>query len=511
MSGDVRAMTATEQVTAPRPSDFRFGKEIGQGSFSTVYVVRELASNAEFAMKVVDKQRVRRNRAVESVMMEKEVLKRTNHIFIIRLYYTFQDETRLFYVLEYARKGALLDYLIRLTSFDIPCARFYAAEIFVALEYLHKQSIVHRDLKPENVLLTENMHIKLADFGSAIILNDPRVKAPSFTGTPEYVSPEMLAPCARLDDDDDEGEKKMDDKNGINREPKKTNSVVDNEFPIEKIAYLMDYWALGCVIYQFISGRPPFRPDRNGHAYGAFGKILSLSYSFLDGFDPIAKDLVQKLLVIDPLQRLGSPVNGGGPKAIRAHPFFEGVQWDTLPDETPPALHPNLESVAPVDWDKTTHDYAVCDRLELAVMQVTDDERPRLLAIQERQNPFHRFVRNRLILKQGILFKRRGLFARKRMFLLTEGPHLFYVDIESMALKGEVHWSSFLTLEQKSDKLFFINVPTRTYYLEDPSGNASDWVKQINAVHGIYYSSAASTSKSAISSNSADSARANVS
>ncbi|TPP60389.1 3-phosphoinositide-dependent protein kinase [Fasciola gigantica] len=498
MSGEDRT-PATEQTAPPRPSDFRFGKEIGQGSFSTVYVVREVASDAEFAMKVVEKQHVRRNRAVESVMMEKEVLKRINHAFIIRLYYTFQDESRLFYVLEYARGGTLLDYLIRLTSFDIPCARFYAAEIFVALEYLHKQSIVHRDLKPENVLLTENMHIKLADFGSAIILNDPRVKAPSFTGTPEYVSPEMLACCTHLDDDEDDGNKDTD-----NTESKK-NKPVDSQFPFEKIAYLMDYWAFGCVIYQFISGRPPFRSQRNDHAYEAFGKILNLSYSFMDRFDPIAKDLVENLLLIDPLQRLGSPKNGGGPEAVRAHPFFEGVQWETLLDQLPPVLRPNMESMAPVDWNSTQQNCTECEKLSLPAAQVTDNDRPKLLALQERQNPFHRFVRNRLILKQGILFKRRGLFARKRMFLLTEGPHLFYVDVDSMTLKGEIHWSSFLTLEQKSDKLFFISVPTRTYYLEDPLGNASDWVKQIAAVHSIYYSNTADAPNSAVSQNTAKS------
>ncbi|CAH8629919.1 unnamed protein product [Dicrocoelium dendriticum] len=454
-----------------RPSDFKFGKEIGQGSFSSVYVAREIATNAEFAIKVVDKQHILRNRAVESVLMEKEVLTRTNHVFIIRLHCTFQDSSRLFYVLEYARHGELLTYLNRLTSFDVQCSRFYAAEILVALNYLHSHSIVHRDLKPENVLLSESMHTKLADFGSAIILNEPKIKAPSFTGTPEYVSPEMLSP------------------HSLNS----SASAPSPSHTFEELAYLMDYWALACMIYQFISGRPPFRAERDRHAYETFGKIFSLSYSFMESFDPLAKDLVQRLLVINPLNRIGSPVNGG-PAALKSHPFFDGIDWETLHMQTPSALAPNLEPIAPSDWDanpsyNTTTNEQVLDVTpeNLIIGQLTDAEHTRLFTLQEQHNPYHRFCRNRLILRQGVLFKRRGLFARKRMFLLTEGPHLFYIDNDSMVLKGEVPWSSSLVLEQKSDKLFFIHVSGRTFYLEDPTGHASAWVAHITAVRNFYY------------------------
>ncbi|KAF7259362.1 hypothetical protein EG68_03362 [Paragonimus skrjabini miyazakii] len=475
MSGDFQECPSIVRTAVPpRPSDFRIEKEIGQGSFSTVYVVREIATGSQFAMKVVNKQYVQRNRAVDSVLMEKAVLTRTNHVFIIRLHCTFQDASSLYYVLEYARHGELLSYLNRLTSFDIPCARFYTAEILVALEYLHGQSIVHRDLKPENVLLTDNMHIKLADFGSAIILNDPKVKAPGFTGTPEYVSPEMLSPHSAFEDD-----------NGGSSQGS-TNPCSSTD-----LTYLMDFWALGCVLYQLISGRSPFRPERDRHPYETFGKIFNLSYTFMDGFDPDAKDLVQRLLVIDPLKRLGSPTSGG-PSGLHTHPFFTGVEWDTLPNQTPPELVPNIVPIAPAGWDTLPANledqkYHLYSEFNLAIGKLTDGDRTHYFTLQEQQNPYHRFTRNRLILKQGILFKRRGLFARKRMFLLTEGPHLFYVDMDSVQLKGEVPWSSFLTLEAKSDRLFFIRVPNRTFYLEDPSGHASDWVEAIAAVRQLYF------------------------
>ncbi|CAH8522002.1 unnamed protein product [Schistosoma intercalatum] len=467
-----RAMSADSlnSITRPipKPSDFKFGKEIGQGTFSTVYVVQEISTSSEFAMKVVDKQRVWRYKAVDSVLMEKEVLKRTNHVFIIRLHCTFQDSTRLFYLLEYARCGELLSYLTYFTSLSVHCTRFYAAEIFAALDYLHSMSIVHRDLKPENVLLTDKMHIKLADFGSAVILNSPNIKAPSFTGTPEYVSPEMLSRISRQGD------------------------CTPNSESSQDLTYLMDFWAFGCIIYQLISGSSPFRKSGPVHEYETFQKILSLSYTFAPNFDPIAKDLVEKLLVISPSERLGSPSHGGS-ISVRRHMFFSEIKWDILPYQEPPLLVPNLEPIAPEGWDnlpvgfKEAEKYHLSRELGLSPSQITEDDRIRLLNAQGKHNPFNRFVRGRLILKQGILFKRRGLFARKRMFLLTEGPHLFYIDVENMTLKGEVAWSDSLTVELRSNKLFFIHVPNKTYYLEDPSGHADDWVKQITSVRARYF------------------------
>lgn len=470
----------------PRPSDFRFGKEIGHGFFSTVYRAKEIASDSEYAIKVVEKGHVCRNKAVKAVIMEKEVLKRTNHAFIVRLHYTFQDQSRLFYVLDYLPGGDLLSYLNRLTCFDCNGTRFYAAEMFTALTYLHSQSIVHRDLKPENILFTDRMHIKLVDFGSAIILNDPAVKAPSFTGTYLYVSPEMLSSASHgFDDSDDEG----------SGSPKTAEPM----YSFAQLAYLMDYWAFGCVIYQMIAGLPPFRVGRNQHEYEIFGKINGLSYDFVDGFDPVARDLVQQLLVIQPIKRLGSP-SSGGPEAIRNHSFFTGINWSSLDEQTPPALIPNLEPIAPVGWDDVpagfveAQNYHLSREPGLMPLSATEDERAKLFSLQERNNPYHRFVRNRYILKQGVLFKRRGLFARKRMFLLTEGPHLFYVDMDSMTLKGEIPWSCALTPELKSNKLFFIHVPCRTFYLEDPVGEASEWVNAISKVKNIYFSDALSSS-----------------
>ncbi|VEL29075.1 unnamed protein product, partial [Protopolystoma xenopodis] len=388
-----------------RPSDFKLGKEIGTGSFSTVYSAKEIATGVEYAMKVVDKQHVFRCKAVDSVMMEKEVLKRTNHPFIVRVYYTFQDSFRLYYVLEYARRGELLTYLNRLTSLNVECTKFYSAEILSALNYLHSCSIIHRDLKPENVLLTEDMHIKLADFGSAIILNHLEIKASSFTGTPQYVSPEMLTliNSGNVSEEEYSSEENFDGQTSEEIRSKKEHKSkgcdkkahlqaitevstkwLHNGVPSHALAYLMDYWALGCVIYQMLSGRPPFRSERHGHEYEVFQKVLNLRFEFPDGFDSNAKDLVKSLLVISPIERLGSPINGGH-KALLVHPFFAGIDWDTLHKSSPPILVPNLDPLSHDDWDKVPagfeagKKYHLACEIGLAASQVTENDRIHLL------------------------------------------------------------------------------------------------------------------------------------
>ncbi|KFM73562.1 3-phosphoinositide-dependent protein kinase 1, partial [Stegodyphus mimosarum] len=244
-------------------------------------------------------------------MREKQILNILNNHpspFFIKLYCTFQDSDRLYFVMNYAKHGELLPYIIKVGSFDEECTRFYTAEILLAIEHLHKLSIIHRDLKPENILLDENMHIQITDFGSAKVINaenndsssgEPARKN-SFVGTAQYVSPEMLS-----------------DKSA-------SPSV--------------DLWALGCIIYQMVSGLPPFRA---ANEYLMFQKISKLEYDFPDGFSVLAKDLVQKLLVLEPSQRLGSKDTNGYP-SIRKHPFLNNIPWDTLHECTPPRILPYL-------------------------------------------------------------------------------------------------------------------------------------------------------------------------
>jgi len=118
---------------------------------------------------------------------------------------------------------------------------------------------------------------------------------------------------------------------------------------------------------------------------------------------------------------------------------------------------------------------------------ISDEERSRLLELQKQNNEYHEFVEGNLILKQGILDKKKGLWSRRRMFLLTEGPRLFYVDPKEKVVKGEIRWSADMKTEMKDFRIFFVHTPGRVYYLIDPASFASKWCEAIESVRSFYF------------------------
>ncbi len=281
--------------------DFAFGRTLGEGSYSTVMAATDRQTGKEYAIKVLNKRHIIKEKKVKYVNIEKDTLNRlTDHPGVVRLYYTFQDEESLYFVLDLASSGELLGVLKRMTTFDEECTRFYGAEILDTIDYMHARGVIHRDLKPENVLLDDQMHVKITDFGTAKILEVPKRppkdangdigagnpldgsednKANSFVGTAEYVSPELLTD--------------------------------------KKACKSSDLWAFGCIIYQLLAGRPPFKA---GNEYLTFQKIVALEYQFPTGFPEVAKDLVERLLVLNPASRLSI-------EHIKNHEFFDGVNW----------------------------------------------------------------------------------------------------------------------------------------------------------------------------------------
>lgn len=287
--------------------DFEFGATLGEGSYSTVVSASDRQTLKEYAIKVLDKRHIIKERKTEYVHVEKNTLNRlSGHPGIVQLYYTFQDVNSLYFVLDYAANGELLSLIKRMGSLNEECTKYYGAQILSTVEYMHAHGVIHRDLKPENILLDYKMRVKITDFGTAKLMDAigktsdgkdvyPKdVRASSFVGTAEYVSPELLT-------------------------QKATGKGAD-------------LWAFGCVIFQLIAGHVPFQAVNE---YQMFQKIIGLKYSFPDTYPAVPRDLVKRLLVLKPERRYTL-------EQVKAHEFFADTIWDTetLWSQPPPKLQP---------------------------------------------------------------------------------------------------------------------------------------------------------------------------
>lgn len=281
--------------------DFVMIKVIGKGSFGKVLLVRKRDTGLIFAMKVLRKENIIKRNQVEHTRTERHVLGYVRHPFIVGLNYAFQTADKLYFVLDYCAGGELFFHLGKVQRFPEPRARFYAAEITLAIEYVHNLDIIYRDLKPENVLLDENGHIRLTDFGlSKEGIQDDFSGANSFCGTPEYLAPEIL------------------NRSGHGR--------------------AVDWWSLGALLYEMLTGLPPFYcRDRDR----LFEKIRKGDLSFPKYLSAEAKDLLGRLLERDPTRRLGTGPDDAN--EIKRHPFFREIQWDKLAlGQVPPPWRPTF-------------------------------------------------------------------------------------------------------------------------------------------------------------------------
>ncbi|KAF9995229.1 hypothetical protein BGZ79_011105 [Entomortierella chlamydospora] len=269
------------------------------GTFGRVYLTRLQQDQKFYAMKVLKKSEVVRLKQVEHINSEKLILSQVNHPFIVNLFTTFQDDRNLYMLLEYVIGGELFSHLRRAGRFPNDMTKFYAAEIVLAIEYLHERDIIYRDLKPENLLLDSQGHIKITDFGFAKRVSD---RTWTLCGTPEYLAPEIIQ---------SKGHGKP-----------------------------VDWWALGILIFEMLAGHPPFFDD---NPFGIYEKILAGRIYFPAFIDSSAKDLIKKLLTADRTKRLGNLK--GGSQDIRDHKWFRGVDWEGLEKRTvaapivPPHLH----------------------------------------------------------------------------------------------------------------------------------------------------------------------------
>ena len=281
-------------------SAFDVGRVLGTGSFGRVSFAKHISSGALVAIKVMSKSEVIRARQVEHVRAERQILGGVDHPFIVAFLGSSQDAQCVRFVLEYVAGGEFFTHLRRAGRFSDDVARFYAAEIVLALEYLHADGIAYRDLKPENLLLDAEGHVKITDFGFAKRVDGARTY--TLCGTPDYLAPEMIK---------NEG-------HGV----------------------AVDWWALGVLIFEMLVGYPPFFDE---DPIGTYRKILDDAPAFPPRVGKHARDVSRRLMHKDVTRRIGNL--RGGSRDVVAHAWFAGVDWAaTLRRETVPPVVPNVSA-----------------------------------------------------------------------------------------------------------------------------------------------------------------------
>ncbi|CAK9833102.1 Atypical protein kinase C [Anthophora retusa] len=320
-------------------NDFELIRVIGRGSYAKVLMVELKRTKRIYAMKVIKKALVTDDEDIDWVQTEKHVFETaSNHPFLVGLHSCFQTPSRLFFVIEFVRGGDLMFHMQRQRRLPEEHARFYAAEISLALNFLHEKGIIYRDLKLDNVLLDHEGHVKLTDYGMCKEGVREGDTTATFCGTPNYIAPEILRG--------------------------------------EDYSFSVDWWALGVLLYEMLA------------------VILQKTIRIPRSLSVKAASVLKGFLCKDPTERLGC---GKRPTAfldIVAHPFFKAIDWEMLEQKqvTPP-YKPRLDSdrdlanFPPEFTDEPVHltpdDPRVIDKIDQSEFEGFEYVNPLLMSLED--------------------------------------------------------------------------------------------------------------------------------
>ena len=274
---------------------------IGTGSLGKVILVRYKKNKNIYAMKELSKSKIKINKQEEHSKSERDLMIELTSPFIVYIKFAFQDETKLYIVSEFLQGGDMFYHMHHSTiNFTESTVKFYIIELILAIEFLHENNVIYRDLKPENILMNSEGHIKISDFGLSKKLENQKDKAYTLCGTLQYLAPEILK-----------------------------NKGYDKS---------VDWWSLGCIYYEMLTGNLPFKTNGNKINLDVFEEKID----FDENMNPLLINLISQLLNVNPKKRLGYGAQDA--KKIKEHQYFNDVDWNKyLNKEIEPPFVPKLE------------------------------------------------------------------------------------------------------------------------------------------------------------------------
>ncbi|CAD8113908.1 unnamed protein product [Paramecium primaurelia] len=426
-------------------NDYEIIEKLGSGSYGDVMLARQKENGQLVAIKTLEKRLLIKEKKQYQVFIEKEVLTQVKHPGLINLIASFQSSSQIYLVLEFVEGGDFANFLKINKNISQQNIVFYSAEIVSILEQLHSHGIAHRDVKPENIMVANNLHIKMIDFGTANFFDE--------RGLPESVRDKLN----ELREVSQQDERFMDEIDQYQQKHKATfvgtAEYVSPELLEDDVCGPQaDLWALGCIIYKMFTGITPFCDQTE---YLVFQKVRACQYQKNNKIPQEAIDLISKLLVRDPLSRLGGglPNSKNTYRELKSHPFFKEINWDQLWSRKGPD-------------DVQIHLKKQSQKQELQLKKQSSALKPEVILT-------------------GLVNKKTGwmIYKLRNMILYDyEIPKLEYFDPNTGMKKGQIILDKNVIIELLKGQ-FNIDVPNKKkYYFKECEHPAQLWVDKIKDI-----------------------------
>ena len=536
-------------------SDYDIIKDLGDGSYGKVVLAKSKEDGKQFAIKIIRKDLLNTFDKQYEIHVEKFCLIYLSHPNIIKFNKAFQDKKHLYFVMEYCKNKDLGKLIRKIGTFNFKLAQYYAAEIISAITYMKKRGVYHRDLKPENIGIDEDMHLKILDFATSNMENkyfDKKLMKFVEIEKAEYDKAynEMKQRKSLKENNDTIDYVIIDGHKILNLKEKFVGTaeyispeVLENKFDL--IGPGVDIWAFGVMLYLFFAGVTPFKGKNDDETLENIKKV-NYSWTIIKNHEKIeinipkeAKDLIQKILIKDPTQRIG--YNSKDYSEIKSHPFFKGINFDTLSEEPIPLnkAFSLLESLGYIDNNDIAvekdddiyinvlnnsddkimdeqHSTGSMDNAELRltnkkltfdrfqsfrmsffllfenklnknenmIIENNDEINNNLIVTMCKSDKHNKTIDNDIILIEDILYKKSPfVYYNKRYCKLFSKGHLDYYHFPTKVFKGSIIINENSKVNPIDDYRFELISQNKIYHFKHISKRITDdWTENINKI-----------------------------